>query len=336
MIDFLPKTMMAVKISEFGTADVLHPVELPVPAPGEGEILIKVSAAGVNRPDVFQRQGFYPPPPGAPDTPGLEVAGEVVAVGPGSGQWRTGDAVCALVAGGGYASYCVAPALQALPAPKGLSMVQAAALPETFFTVWNNVFGRGQLQPGETLLVHGGSSGIGTSAIMMAQALGAQVYATAGSAEKCQACEKLGARLAINYKEQDFVAAIKEQTAGAGVDVILDMVGGAYFQRNIDCLAFDGRLVNIAFLEGSVAEVDFRKVMFKRLTLTGSTLRARPVREKAAIAQALLETVWPLIESGRISPIIDSTFPLAQAAQAHKRIESSEHIGKIVLTVEDQ
>ena len=335
MNDPLHHSMLAVEISEFGGPEVLEPVELPVPTPGDGEILIKVIAAGVNRPDVFQRQGFYPPPPGAPETPGLEVAGEIVTAGDGADGWQVGDKVCALVAGGGYAAYCVSPAVQALPVPRGLSMEAAAAIPETFFTVWTNVFDRGRLQPGERLLVHGGSSGIGTSAIMLASAMGAEVFTTAGSDEKCEFCKQIGASRAINYRNSDFVAEIQDATGGAGVDVILDMIGGSYIQRNIDSLAFDGRMVSIAFLEGSVAELDFRQIMFKRLVVTGSTLRARPIAEKAAIAKSLLETVWPLFESGRIAPVIDSTYPLTRAADAHRRIESPEHIGKIVLTVDD-
>lgn len=327
--------MLTIEISAFGGPEVLKPVAAPMPVPAEGEILIRVAAAGVNRPDVFQRLGFYPPPPGAPDTPGLEVAGEVVALGSGVDTWRLGDTVCALVAGGGYATFCISPAAQALPVPKGLSMVEAAAIPETFFTVWTNVFDRGRLGDGEKFLVHGGTSGIGTSAIMLAAALGAEVYTTARSDAKCEMCVKLGAKRAINYTTSDFVAEIHEATDGAGVDVILDMVGGSYIQRNIECLAFDGRLVSIAFLEGAVAEIDFRPIMFKRLTLSGSTLRPRPVAEKARIAESLRARVWPLFESGRIAPVIDSTFPLHRAADAHRRIEDPDHIGKIVLTIED-
>jgi len=311
---------------------VLRAGRLPVPRPGAGEVLIKVAAAGVNRPDAIQRSGGYPPPPGAPDTPGLEVAGTVVEVGSGAGDWAVGDQLCALLAGGGYAEYAVVPAPQALPIPKGLDLLQAAALPETFFTVWTNVFERGRLKPGESVLIHGGSSGIGTTAIQLAREFGATVYATAGSADKCAACEKLGATRAINYRNEDFEDVITELTGGAGVDLVLDMVGGDYIQKNISCLAVEGRMVSIAFLNGPSAKVNFMPMMLKRLTLTGSTLRPRSVEQKAAIAQALLEKVWPLLEAGRVAPIIDSTFPLAQASDAHKRLESSAHIGKIVLT----
>jgi len=328
----LPDTMTAISISEPGGPEVLVPVELPRPEPGHDEILIRVEAAGVNRPDVVQRQGFYPPPPGAPDTPGLEVAGEVVSVGPGVHTWKPGDKATALVGGGGYATYCVANAAHALPVPDGLSAVEAAALPETVFTVWTNVFERGGLKGGETLLVHGGSSGIGTTAIQLARALGARVLATAGSAEKCAACEELGADRAINYREQDFVAVVKEATGGTGANVILDMVGGSYLQRNMDVAAPDGRIVSIAFLEGAKTDVNLLPIMLKRLTLTGSTLRARPLEEKARLAEEVLAHVWPLIEGGRFRPLIHKTFPLADAAKAHALMESSDHIGKIVLT----
>ncbi|NQV21395.1 MAG: NAD(P)H-quinone oxidoreductase [Rhodospirillales bacterium] len=328
----LPDQMMAIEITEPGGPDVLRAGRLPVPRPGAGEVLIKVAAAGVNRPDAIQRSGGYPPPPGAPDTPGLEVAGTVVEVGSGAGDWAVGDQLCALLAGGGYAEYAVVPAPQALPIPKGLDLLQAAALPETFFTVWTNVFERGRLKPGESVLIHGGSSGIGTTAIQLAREFGATVYATAGSADKCAACEKLGATRAINYRNEDFEDVITELTGGAGVDLVLDMVGGDYIQKNISCLAVEGRMVSIAFLNGPSAKVNFMPMMLKRLTLTGSTLRPRSVEQKAAIAQALLEKVWPLLEAGRVAPIIDSTFPLAQASDAHKRLESSAHIGKIVLT----
>jgi NADPH2:quinone reductase len=325
--------MTAIAIDGFGGPDVLKPVERPMPQPGPGEVLIKVAAAGINRPDVVQRKGGYPPPPGAPDIPGLECAGTVAAVGPGTERFKPGDAVCALVAGGGYADYCLAPEPQVLPVPEGLSFVEAAALPETFFTVWSNVFDRGRLAAGESLLVHGGTSGIGTTAIQLAAALGARVFATAGSAEKCKACLDLGADIAINYREEDFVARIKEATERRGVDVILDMIGGSYTPRNLDALAVEGRLVQIAFMGGAKIEADFTKLMVKRLTWTGATLRPRSVAEKGAIARALETKVWPLIASGRVKPVIHATFPLAEAAKAHALMESSSHIGKIVLTV---
>jgi len=328
----IPATMIAIEITEPGKPDVLKPAERPVPEPGEGEVLIKVAAAGVNRPDVLQRQGDYPPPPGASDIPGLEVAGEVVRCGPGISSLSVGDDVMALVTGGGYAEYCVAPALQCLPIPGNLSMAEAAAIPETFFTVWNNVFDRCGLQEGESFLVHGGSSGIGTTAIQLAHAFGARVLATAGSAEKCRVCEELGAERAINYREEDFVAVVKDVTDG-GVNVILDMVGGDYIQRNIKAAAPDGRICNIAFLNGSSAEINLMPVMLKRLTVTGSTLRAMPVVFKAAIAENLRTKVWPLIEVGDVKPVIHATFPLAEAAEAHRLMESNQHIGKIVLTV---
>ncbi|MBX3506603.1 MAG: NAD(P)H-quinone oxidoreductase [Parvibaculum sp.] len=328
----LPKTMKAVTIREPGGPEVLEIGEIAVPVPGQGEILIRVEAAGVNRPDTFQRMGLYPPPPGAPDTPGLEVAGEVAATGPGVTRWKAGDRVCALVSGGGYAEYCLSHEAHALPAPKSLSMAEAAALPETVFTVWTNVFGRGALKPGETFLVHGGTSGIGTTAIQLASSFGARVIATAGSADKCAACERLGAE-AINYREKDFVAEVKNLTGGRGVDVILDMVGGDYIPRNLQAAAPDARIVSIAFLNGSTAEVNFMPVMLKRLTLTGSTLRPRSIEEKAALAKAIEEKVWPLIEAGRVKPLVDATFPLAEAAKAHALMERSSHIGKIVLTV---
>jgi len=323
--------MTAIEIREPGGPDVLVPASRPVPEPGPGEVLIRVAAAGVNRPDVLQRTGGYPPPPGASDIPGLEIAGEVVAVGEAAEGRAPGDMVMALVAGGGYAEYCTAPAAQCLPIPKGLDTIQAAAMPETFFTVWSNVFDRGRLASGETFLVHGGSSGIGTTAIQMARAFGARVFATAGSAEKCAACVELGAERAINYRDEDFVAVLRDATDGAGADVILDMVGGSYIARNIKALAPDGRLCQIAFLGGSKAEVDFTPMMLKRLTLTGSTLRPRPVAFKAAIARSLAEKVWPLVEKGQIKPIVHKIFPLAEAAAAHRLMESSAHIGKIVL-----
>jgi putative PIG3 family NAD(P)H quinone oxidoreductase len=328
----IPGTMTAVEIREPGGPEVLVPVSRPVPAPGPGEVLIKVAAAGVNRPDVLQRKGGYPPPPGASDIPGLELAGQVVALGADAGRWALGDRVTALVAGGGYAQYCTAPAVQCLPVPEGLDLAEAAALPETFFTVWSNVFDRGGLQAGESFLVHGGSSGIGTTAIQLARAFGARVFATAGSAEKCRACEELGAERAINYREEDFVEVVKTATGG-GVNVILDMVGGDYIQRDIKALAPDGRLVFIAFLGGSTAEVDFLPMMIKRLTISGSTLRIRPIEFKAAIARQLEAKVWPLIAQGQVRPVMHQRFPLAEAAQAHDLMESGAHIGKIVLTV---
>ncbi|WP_374441859.1 NAD(P)H-quinone oxidoreductase [Stella sp.] len=329
----LPQTMRAVEIVRPGGPEVLVPTTRPVPQPGPGEVLIRVAAAGINRPDVLQRKGGYAPPPGASDLPGLEAAGTVAAVGPDAGRWQPGDAVCALVAGGGYAEYCVAPAPQCLPVPAGLTMVEAGAVPETFFTVWTNVFERGRLQAGERLLVHGGSSGIGTTAIQMAKALGATVYATAGSAEKCAACTALGADLAIDHTRDDFVARVAEATSGQGVDVILDMVGGDYTARNLEALAVEGRLVQIAFLRGSRVQLDLEPVMRKRLTLTGSTLRPRTVAQKGAIAAALETRVWPLLAAGRLKPPIFRTFPLAEAAAAHALMESNAHIGKIVLEV---
>jgi putative PIG3 family NAD(P)H quinone oxidoreductase len=328
----LPAEMTVIGIRAPGGPEVLVPERRPLPTPGPGEILVKVAAAGVNRPDVMQRKGLYPPPPGAPDIPGLEIAGQVAALGPGVTRWKVGDAVCALVAGGGYAEYGVAHESHALPVPPGLSMAEAAAMPETFFTVWSNVFERGGLRSGESILVHGGSSGIGTTAIQLAKAFGARVIATAGSDEKCAACVKLGAEHAINYKTQDFVAVTKQATAGKGADVIVDIVGGDYIERNYEAAAMDGRVLQIAFQGSSKATVDFRRVMLKRLTHTGSTLRSRPVGEKAAIARAVEEKVWPLIAAGRVKPVIYRTFPLAEAAAAHALMESSAHIGKIVLT----
>ena len=325
--------MTVVEITQSGGPEVLKPATRPPPSPRPGEVLIKVAAAGVNRPDMIQRQGLYPPPPGASDIPGLEIAGAVVALGDGVDGWSTGDAACALVSGGGYAEYCAAPAAQCLPPPEGLSLIAAAALPETLFTVWSNVFDRAGLQQGESFLVHGGTSGIGTTAIQLAKAFGARVFATAGSDEKCAACLSLGADRAINYNDEDFVQAVKDETGGTGVDVILDMVGGDYVARNIAALAADGRMVSIAFLKGAKVEVNLLPVMLKRLTLTGSTLRARSVAFKAAIARRLREKVWPLIETGRIKPVIHATFPLARAADAHRLMESSAHIGKIVLEV---
>jgi len=325
--------MIAIEIREPGEPDVLVPAERPRPSPGSGEVLIKVGAAGVNRPDVFQRRGRYPPPPGASDIPGLEIAGTIEALGADVRDWRVGDPVCALVAGGGYAEYCTAPAPQCLPVPRGLDVAAAAAIPETFFTVWTNVFERGRLQAGESILVHGGSSGIGTTAIQIARARGARVFATARTAEKCAACERLGAERCINYREADFVDVVNKLTGGRGVDVVLDMVGAEYFPRNLDVLAVEGRLVEIATLHGVKAELNIQTIMHRRLTVTGSTLRARPVAEKGAIARAVREHVWPLVESGAVKPIVFKTFPLRDAASAHRLMESGDHIGKIVLTI---
>jgi NADPH2:quinone reductase len=329
----IPATMTAVVIRAPGGPEVLVPEQRPVPQPGEGEVLVKVAAAGVNRPDVMQRKGLYPPPKGATDIPGLEIAGEVVALGPGATRWKVGDRVMALVVGGGYAEYCPAHESHCLPVPHGLSMAEAAAIPETFFTVWHNVFERGRLKAGETLLVHGGSSGIGTAAIQLAHETGARVIVTAGSAEKCEACRTLGADLAINYKTEDFVAATKAATGGKGADVILDMVGGDYIERNYEAAAVEGRVVQIAFQGSPKATVDFRRIMLKRLTHTGSVLRSRPVADKGAIARGVEQHVLPLIAAARVRPVMDSTFPMAQAAAAHARMEASVHIGKIVLTV---
>jgi len=323
--------MIAIEIREPGGPEVLVPVERPTPIPAAGEVLIKVTAAGVNRPDVFQRLGRYPPPAGVTDIPGLEVSGIITEAASGAGSFRVGDAVCALVAGGGYAEYCVAPAPQCLPAPRGLDLVDASAIPETFLTVWTNVFERGRLQAGESILVHGGSSGIGTAAIQLARAFGARVFATAGSADKCAACERLGAERCINYRDADFLAVVREQTAGRGVDVVLDMVGGAYFARNVDVLATEGRLVEIATLQGAKAELNIQTIMQRRLTITGSTLRARPIADKGAIAEAVHRHVWPLLESGSVKPIVYARFPLRDASAAHRVMESSAHIGKLVL-----
>jgi putative PIG3 family NAD(P)H quinone oxidoreductase len=329
----VPATMTAIAIRAAGGPEMLVPEVRPRPAPGPAQILVKVACAGVNRPDVAQRLGFYPPPPGAPDIPGLEIAGEVVACGDGVSRWHKGDQVCALVIGGGYAEYCLAHEGHALPVPAGLSLREAAAVPETFFTVWHNVFQRGRLTKGETLLVHGGSSGIGTTAIQLAKNFGARVIVTAGSADKCEACQKLGADVAIDYKTEDFVAAVKAATDGHGADVILDMVGGDYIERNYEAAAIEGRIVQIAFLGSPKAKVDFRRIMLKRLTHTGSTLRSRSDADKAAIARAVEQNAWPLIASGRVRPVMDQSFALADAASAHARMESSQHIGKIVLTV---
>jgi putative PIG3 family NAD(P)H quinone oxidoreductase len=329
----LPAEMTAIAIPTPGAPEALVPQRRPMPKPGAGELLIKVAAAGVNRPDVLQRQGNYAPPPGATDIPGLEIAGEVVASGGQAGPWKIGDKLCALVAGGGYAEYCVVPAPQCLPIPRGLDLIQAAAIPETFFTVWTNVFERGALKPGEVFLVHGGSSGIGTTAIQLAAQLGSRVIATAGGADKAAACRSLGAERAVDYRTEDFVAVAMELTQGKGVNLILDMVAGDYFARNMKCLATEGRIVHIAYLRGNKVELDIGQLMMKRQTLTGSTLRPRSVAEKGAIANALKDRVWPLIEAGRVQPILYKTFPLVEAAAAHRLMESSIHIGKIVLTV---
>jgi putative PIG3 family NAD(P)H quinone oxidoreductase len=333
--------MKAIHITSPGPAHVLRLVERPDPAPSAGEVLIEVAAAGVNRPDLMQREGRYPPPKGTTDIPGLEVAGTIVALGapnddgpPHSAtgrRWSVGDEVCSLVAGGGYAERCVAPGVQCLPVPGALTLTEAAALPETYFTVWTNVFDRGRLMAGEWLLVHGGTSGIGTTAIQLAAARGAKVLTTAGSLEKCRACEKLGAIRAIDYRTQDFVAAVHDATGGRGVDVVLDIIGGDYTPRNLDCLARDGRLVQIGVMGGETTTVSLRRVLMNRLTITGSTLRIRTPGEKGAIAAALEREVWPIVASGRARPVIDSVFPLAAAADAHRRLESGDVIGKVVL-----
>lgn len=328
----LPSSMTVIAIKAPGGPEVLVPEQRPVPTPGGGEILVKVAAAGVNRPDVMQRQGLYPPPPGAPDTPGLEIAGNIVALGKNVSRWKTGDRVMALVSGGGYAEYALAHASHAMPV-SGLSMTEAGAIPETFMTVWHNVFERGGLKSGETLLVHGGSSGIGTTAIQLAKNFGARVIVTAGSEDKCEACRKLGADVAINYKTEDFVASVKAATNDKGADVILDMVGGDYVARNYEAAAVEGRIVQIAFQGSPKATVNFMRVMLKRLHHTGSTLRSRSVADKGAIARAVEDNALPLLASGKIKPVIFKTFPLGQAASAHALMESSAHIGKIVLTL---
>lgn len=323
--------MTVIEIAGSGGPEVLKPARRELPRLGPEEVLIRVAAAGVNGPDLMQRRGMYPPPPGASELPGLEISGGIVALGEGVAGRRMGEQVCALVTGGGYAEYCSAPAAQCLLIPNGLDEIAAAGIPETFFTVWSNLFDRARLKPGESLLVHGGSSGIGTTAIQLGRAFGARVFTTAGTDEKCAACVALGAERAINYRNEDFVAAIEQATGGKGVDVVLDMVGGDYLARNIKALAADGRHVSIAFLRGPKVELNFLPVMLKRLTLTGSTLRPRDVAFKAAIARALHENVWPLIESGKIRPVIHQTFPLAQAAAAHRLMEASGHIGKLIL-----
>lgn len=328
-----PERMRVIEISEPGGPEVLRLAERAVPAPGAGEILIEIAFAGVNRPDALQRAGAYAPPKGASALPGLEAAGRVAAVGPGVNAWQVGDAVCALLPGGGYAEYALCPADHALPVPEGMDLREAACLPETFFTVWSNVFMRGGLRAGERFLVHGGSSGIGTTAIQLANAFGARVFTTAGSKQKCRVCERLGAERAINYNDEDFVDVVQ---AEGGMDLILDMVGGAYIARNIRALADDGRMVHIAFLGGPKAEVNFAQIMARRLTLTGSTLRPQSNVAKARIADELREKVWPLLETGRIAPVMDSEFPLEDAAAAHERVESPGHIGKIVLRVADR
>jgi NADPH:quinone reductase len=329
----LPQSMTAIEISTPGGPEVLTAVSRPVPVPGMGELLIEVAAAGINRPDLLQRQGFYPPPAGASDLPGLEIAGRVVAHGFGAHGFAIGDEVCALVAGGGYAQYAAAPAVQCLPVPKGLSLVEAASLPETFFTVYTNLVDRGRFKFGDVVLVHGGTSGIGVTAIQMAKALGGKVFATAGSFDKAHECERLGAVRGINYQLEDFVELVLKATGERGADIILDMVGGSYVQRNIACVAVEGRIVNIAFQQGARVEVDLNQVMRKRLVLTGSTLRPRSVAEKGAIAHELRLRIWPMIEAGAIKPVVYKTFPLGEAAEAHRLMATSQHIGKIVLTV---
>lgn len=328
----LPDTMTCIEIPEPGGPDALRPGQRSLPQPGPGEVLIEVHAAGVNRPDVMQRQGMYPPPPGAPDIPGLEVAGRVAALGPEVDTLAPGDEVCALVAGGGYAEYCVAAAPLCLPLPGELDALQAAGIPETFFTVWTNVFDRGRLHSGESVLVHGGASGIGTTAIQLIREAGAKVYVTAGTADKCAACLELGASAAINYRDSDFVAEVARLTREHGVNLILDMVGGDYFPRNLECLASEGRLVQIALQRGPKAEVNLLRIMLGRLTVSGSTLRPRSVDEKAAIARSLEREVWPALAAGRVKPVIHARFPLTEAAEAHRLMDSGEHIGKIILT----
>ncbi|MGE5534931.1 MAG: NAD(P)H-quinone oxidoreductase [Acidobacteriota bacterium] len=329
----LPSRMTVIGIKGPGGPEMLVPEERPVQSPGEGEILVKVAAAGVNRPDVRQRQGTYPPPKGATDIPGLEIAGEIVALGPNAKRWKVGDKVCALVVGGGYAPYCLAYDSHALPLPQSLSMVEAAAIPETFFTCWQNMFMRATVNAGDWVLVHGGTSGIGTTAIMLAKAFGANVITTAGSEEKCAAARKVGADVAVNYKSQDFVAVTKEMTQGKGANLIVDIVGGDYVDRNYDAAAEQGTIAQVSFTASPKATANFGRLMAKRLHHTGSTLRPRTIAEKAEIARGLEAKVWPLIALGKIKPVIDSTFPLARAADAHARMESGAHIGKIVLTV---
>ncbi|WP_093118259.1 NAD(P)H-quinone oxidoreductase [Salinihabitans flavidus] len=323
-------TMRAIEISEAGGPDVLRLTDRPIPDPGPGEVVLRIAYAGVNRPDALQRAGAYAPPPTASDLPGLEASGTIAAIGPGVTDWAEGDAVCALLPGGGYAEYALTPAAHCLPIPQGMGLKEAACLPETCFTVWTNVFDRGGLQAGERFLVHGGSSGIGTTAIQLATVFGVRVFATAGSDEKCASCRALGAERAINYRQEDFVEILREE---GGANLILDMVGGDYIPRNVRALADDGRLVQIAFLSGPKAELNFAQVMARRLTITGSTLRPQSDLAKARIAESLLEKVWPLLDSGRVAPVMDSEFPLAEAAKAHARMEEGKHIGKIVLRV---
>ncbi len=331
----LPETMRFIDLPSHGGPEVMNISQAPLPKPAKGEILVKVEAAGVNRPDVAQRQGTYPPPKGASPILGLEIAGEVVVLGEGVDEFKLGDKVCALANGGGYAQYCAVPAGQALPFPKGYDAIKAAALPETFFTVWANLFQMAGLTEGETVLIHGGTSGIGTTAIQLAKAFGAEVYATAGSAEKCEACVKLGAKRAINYRDEDFAEVVKSETGGKGVDVVLDMIGAAYFEKNLAALAKDGCLSIIAFLGGAVADkVNLTPIMVKRLTVTGSTMRPRTADEKRAIRDELVDQVWPLIESGKVAPVINQVFTLEDVAEAHRLMESSSHIGKIVMRVD--
>jgi len=329
----LPREMTAVEIAAPGGPEQLKPAVRPMPQPGEGEVLVRVQAAGVNRPDVMQRQGRYPPPPGASDLPGMEIAGEIVALGPKVSGWSVGDKITSLLPGGGYAQYAVAAAALCMPIPAGLSMVEAAAIPETFLTVWTNLFERGHCKAGDVVLIHGGTSGIGTTAIQLAKAWGAKVYATAGSERKARACEELGALRGIDYRTQDFVEVLRGETKGYGVDITLDMVAGTYVQRNLDIAAVEGRVVTISLLGGSRAEINMGMVLTKRLTLTGSTLRSRSVAQKAAVADAVRQHVWPLLATRQVRPIIYATFPLAEASEAHRLMETSNHIGKIVLTV---
>jgi len=325
--------MTVVEIAAPGGPEQLKTARRPVPAPAAGEVLVRIAAAGVNRPDVMQRQGRYPPPPGASDLPGLEIAGDIVALGAGVSELKVGDRVTALLPGGGYAEYAVAAAPLCLPVPEGLNMIEAAALPETFFTVWTNLFDRGGCKAGETVLIHGGTSGIGTTAIQLAVAWGARVFATAGTEAKARACERFGAARGIDYRTEDFVEVIRQETAGRGVDLILDMVGGSYLARNLEAAAVEGRLVIISLIGGARAEINLLTIMSKRLTLTGSTLRARTVEQKAAVAEAVHRNIWPLLSAGRVRPVIHATFPLAEASEAHRLMETSQHIGKIVLTM---
>jgi NADPH:quinone reductase len=329
----LPRDMMVVEIAAPGGPEQLKPAVRPVPQPGENEVLVRVHAAGVNRPDVMQRQGRYPPPPGASDLPGMEIAGEIVALGANVSGLSIGDKITSLLPGGGYAAYAIAAAPLCMPVPAGLSMVEAAAIPETYLTVWTNLFERGRCKAGDVVLVHGGTSGIGTTAIQLAAAFGARVFATAGSQEKARACEKLGAERGIDYRTEDFVEVIRAETKGYGVDITLDMVAGTYVQRNLDIAALEGRVVTISLLGGSRAEISMGMILTKRLTLTGSTLRSRTVAQKAAVANAVRQNVWPLLEAHRVRPIVYATFPLAEASEAHRLMETSKHIGKIVLTV---